>query len=134
MAGVYPRLLRASAEELNWAYLDGDVEIDFIQRSFLFTLHLLHRHGGEWRPSKFYEDAFLRAFPVVLREIPTLSYSTPEETVRSCYSWRCLRRFAEFMGLVEIEQQSAGRFARDFTLRKTSLLDEAVVFSTVGGR
>ncbi|MDO8682462.1 MAG: SEC-C metal-binding domain-containing protein [Armatimonadota bacterium] len=128
MAGIYPRLLRTYAEEFNWGYRDGYPEIDFIQRSFLFTLYLFHRYGGDWRPSGFYEDAFLRAFPIVLKEVPPISYSTPEKEARNCYSWRCLKGFAEFLGLVEIEQESDDLFERRFKLKKLPLLNEAVLF------
>lgn len=130
MAGVYSRLLRAYAEQFNWGYRDGYPEIDFIQHSFLFTLYLLDLYGDEWRPSSFYEDAFLRAFPVVMREVPPLSYNTPEETVRNCYSSRCLKGFAEFLGLVEIERESDDMFERRLKLRKLPLLNEAVGFHT----
>ncbi|MEK7374334.1 MAG: SEC-C domain-containing protein, partial [Thermodesulfobacteriota bacterium] len=65
LAGIYPRLLHSYVRDFNWAYRDGYTDLGFIQRSFLFTLYLLNRHGGEWLPEVFYEDAFLRAFPRV---------------------------------------------------------------------
>ncbi|MEN6520495.1 MAG: SEC-C metal-binding domain-containing protein [Armatimonadota bacterium] len=130
MAGIYPRLLRTYAEQFNWGYRDGYPEIDLIQHSFLFTLYLLQLYGNKWRPNDFYEDAFLDAFPVVMREVPQLSYSTPEETVRNCYSSRCLRGFAQFLGLIEIESESDDLFERKFKLRKLPLLDQAVIFHT----
>lgn len=128
LASIYPRLLRTYAEQFNWDYRDGYPEIDFIQHSFLFTLYLLDIYGDEWRPNSFYEDAFLRAFPVVMREVPSLSYSTPEETVRNCYSSHCLKGFTEFLGLVEIQRESDDLFERRFKIRKRPLLNEAVVF------
>jgi hypothetical protein len=128
LVSIYPRLLRTYAEEFNWGYRDVYPDIDFIQRSFLFTLYLLNLYGDEWRPDSFYEDAFLRAFPIVMGEVPPLSFSTPEETVRHCYSWRCFKGFAEFLGLAEIERESDDLFERRFRLRKLPLLDEAVTF------
>lgn len=128
MAGVYSPLLRAFAEEFNWGYIDGYPEIDFIQNSFLFTLYLLDLYGDKWRSNSFYEDAFLQAFPIVLREAPQLSYSTPEQTVRNCYSLRSLKGFAEFLGLVEIAMESDDLFERPFRVRKLPLLNKAVVF------
>lgn len=128
MAGIYPRLLRTYAEHFNWGYRDGYPEIDFIQHSFLFTLYLLDIYGDEWRPNSFYEDSFLQAFPVVMREVSPLSYSTPEQTVRNCYSSRCLKGFAKFLGLVEIERESDNLFERRFKVRKRTLLNEALVF------
>ncbi|MBW6512248.1 MAG: hypothetical protein K0A93_09085 [Desulfuromonadaceae bacterium] len=44
-----------------------------------------------------------------------MSYETPEQHVGHCYSLRCLKHFAEFFGLVEIEKirmiATAGNFA-----------------------
>ena len=126
--GVYPRLLRTFAEQFNWAYRDGYPDIGFIQQSFLFTLYLLECYGDEWRPTAFYEDAFLRAFPKLVEQVEPVSYSTPENTVRNCYSWRCLHGFAGFLGLIEIKWESRGMFERRFKLSKTPLLSAAVRF------
>lgn len=129
MAGVYPRLLRAFAKEYNWGYVDRWEEIPMVQHSFLFTLHLLNKYGAEWRLNHFYEDNFLKAFPMVLREAPhTPEFYSPEKSLRNCYSWRCLERFAGFMGLVEIERDRDDRYSEDFRLRKLPLLDHVVHF------
>jgi len=130
IAGVYPRLLRAYAEEFNWSYQVGGPEIDFIQDSFLFTMYLLDLYGNEWCLNSFYEDAFLRAFPFVMKKVPPVPYSTPEETLRHYYSFRCLKGFAEFLGLVEIEQEPDDLFNRQFKIKKRPLLNEVVIFHT----
>ena len=41
---------------------------------------------------------------------------------------RSLERFAEFLGLVEIERDPGKRFTADFRLRKLPLLDHVVQF------
>ncbi len=127
MAGIYPRLFRAFVREYNWGYADRWQEIPMVQHSFLFTLHLLNKYGAEWQSSRFYEDCFLQAFPMVLREVPPMGeYYSPEKSLRNCYSWRCLERFTRFMGLVEIERDPANRYTEDFRLRKLPLLDHVV--------
>lgn len=126
MAGIYPRLLRAYAREFNWGYRDRYPELGFIQQSFLFTLYLLHRHGGDWMPQVFYEDHFLRAFPMLLNEVPPDPYFTPEETVRSCYTLRTLQNFAGFLGLAEVEPIGTEKYSRQFRVKKLPLLDVAV--------
>ncbi len=70
LAAIYPRLFRAYVEQFNWAYRDGHAELRFIQQAFLFTLYLLIRYGDTWRAQAFYEDAFLRAFPMALDDVP----------------------------------------------------------------
>lgn len=122
---VYPLLLRAAAHRLNWSGLDLYPELKLIQVSFAFTLFLLQRFGAEWREKRFYEDAFLRAFPAIVSEARP-HFESAEDQVRSAYSLRCLERFATFMGLVESD--SLSRFQRDCKLRKTPLLDAAVKF------
>jgi len=99
-----------------------------IQRSFLFTLYLLDLHGGEWLPEVYYEDAFLRAFPRVLSDVPPTSYSTPEKTVRKCYTWRALVNFAAFLGLADVEPTTEDWIDRQYRVRKRTLLAETVRF------
>ncbi|NOQ52929.1 MAG: hypothetical protein GQ578_12040 [Desulfuromonadaceae bacterium] len=128
MAGIFPRLLRAYAQKFNWAYRDGYPDLGFVQQAFLFTLYLLHRHGNNWKPHTFYAGSFLRAFPRVLDEVPAVSYRTPEETVRSCYTHRTLECFVGFFGLAEVEKISKERYSYNFRVKKLPLLDAAVCF------
>ena len=126
---IYPRLFRAFVKEYNWAYQDHLGEIPFMQQSFLFSLYLLSRYGGEWQTSTFYEDSFLRAFPNLLPQVQPLgSYYSPEKVVRLSYSSRCLERFARFFGLVEIERPGNDRYSEEFKARKLPLLDQVVQF------
>ncbi|MDD3927800.1 MAG: hypothetical protein PHT33_14200 [bacterium] len=54
--------MQTYAQKFNWDYLDWYPELFFMQQSFLYTLYLLHKFGGEWRANAFYEDALLKAF------------------------------------------------------------------------
>jgi len=130
LAGICPLLLRAYAERFNWGYQDGYPDLYFIQDSFLLTLYLLDRYGEEWRSNTFYEDAFLRAFPGIVEDVGSVFYDSPVNTVRRCYSWRCLKRFGAFLGLVEIRQEPGRMLDPVFELRKLPLLNEAVIFNT----
>lgn len=127
LRSIYPLLLATWAEEFNWA-LDALHPIPLIQLSWAFSLYLLHRFGDEWRPMTFYEDAFLRAFPVLLDLVPSLTYLSSEQVIRHCYSFRCLRHFAGFLGLVEIHRESENLLDQGFQLRRTSLFSDAVRF------
>lgn len=127
--GIYPRLFRAFVRDYNWAYQDHLGEIPFMQQSFLFSLYLLSKYGGEWQTSTFYEDSFIRAFPNLLPQVqPVGSYYSPEKVVRLSYSARCLERFARFFGLVEIERPGIDRYSEEFKVRKLPLLDQVVQF------
>jgi len=127
-AGIYPHLLHSYARDFNWAYRDRYPDLGFIQHSFLFTIYLLNMHGGEWLPEVFYEDAFLKAFPMVLSEVAPTPYFTPEQTVRSCYTYRTLVNFSVFLGLAEVEPTTEELYNRHYRVRKRPLLDEVVRF------
>lgn len=131
-AAIYPLFLKSYITDYNWTYGDAYPEAPFLQGSFLFTLYLLHTHGDRQRTNSFYEDAFLQAFPMVLDEFKSPSYGTPEEAFRRAYSVRCLERFAGFLGLAEISKSEEAPLGDEFTLRKSPLLDQAVVFSITG--
>lgn len=130
MQAAYPLLLRTHAERFNWGYVDRYPETGLIQSFFAYTLYLLDLYGSEWRENTFYGDAFLRAFPSIVHGVEPTTYQTREDIVRGMYSLRCLQRFAEFLGLIEIDRKSEDQFTRIFKLRKTPLLGDAVRFHT----
>ena len=125
---VYPRLLQAYARDFNWPYRDRYPELEIIQRSFLFPLYLLQRHGAEERPQTFYEDAFLRAFPQALDEVPSDYFFPPDSTVRGCFTLRALVNFAGFFGLAAVVPTIASIFCKDFRVQKLPLLAAAIRF------
>ena len=117
-------------QEYEWSYQDRFNELPFLQQSFLFTLYLLHKHGDDWRTNRFYEDLYIKAFPRLLNEVQQItSYYTPEDCLRHSYAIRCLERFAEFFGLVEIERPGKDRYSEDFRVRKLPLLDQVIQFN-----
>lgn len=129
LAGLYPTIFKTCCTDFNWAFRDGYEEIPFIQQSFLFTLYLLHRHGNDWKPCRFYEDRFVQAFPMIFDEVGATTYYTAEEHIRSCYSLRVLERFLHFMGLARVEKIPGGKlFPREYRIVKLLLLDEVTRF------
>ncbi len=127
---IYPALMGAFVRRYNWGYADAYPELDIVQQSLAFSLYLLWRFGGEWRPISFYADAFVRAFPQTLDEVRDQPYSQPETVIRRCYRNRVLQRFAWFFGLVEIRGNiQHGLVSLDCELRKLPLLDKVAIFS-----
>ncbi len=131
-AAIYPRLFRVYVEQFNWAYRDRHIELRFIQAAFLFTLYLLTRYGESWLPHEFYEDCFLRAFPMLLDEVPPDWVFTPEEVVRTCYTWRTLVHFAGFLGLAAVEPVSEKHFRHRYRVKSLPLLREVVQLHVSG--
>lgn len=129
-AAVYPRLFRSFVQEYEWSYQDFFDPLPLLQQSFLFTLYLLHKHGDTWQSNRFYEERFIRAFPRLLNEVePPSSHFSAEDSLRTCYSIRCLERFARFFGLIEIERSEASRYTDGFKVKKLPLLEHVVRFS-----
>jgi len=106
-AALYARLFQAFARRFNWAYGDGFDELLSAQHGFGFTLYLLHRHGGEWRPATFYEDGFLRAFPMALDNAEEgMTGLDPERRTRLAWSLRTFHGFGYLCGLVELASEA----------------------------
>jgi hypothetical protein len=127
-AALHARMFRAYTEQFNWAYWDRYPDLRFIQTAFLFTLYLLTRYGDTWRSHEFYEDSFLRAFPMLLDEIPPDQIITPEEQLRSCFTARTLVRFVGFFGLAAVESVSDKGFRHKYRVKGLPLLHETVQF------
>lgn len=129
VAGFYPKLFRVYSREFNWSYWDERDELAIIQRSFLFTLYLLFLFGDEWRSRSFYEDCFLRAFPVVLGEVEDQIWAPAEQQVRDLYTERTFVNYAENLGLAilerELDQRGLERIRR---VKKGPMFDRAVQF------
>ncbi|MEJ2419083.1 MAG: hypothetical protein P8Y45_19580 [Exilibacterium sp.] len=128
MSAIYPRLFRAYVEQFNWAYRDGYPELRFMQSAFLFTLYLLMRYGDVSRSQVLYEDAFLRAFPMLLDEVPPNQVFSPDETVRRAYTWRSLVHFADFLGLATVEPVSDELLCHEHRMKALTLLSQVVQF------
>ncbi|MBU2677487.1 MAG: SEC-C domain-containing protein [Gammaproteobacteria bacterium] len=128
LAALYPLLFRTYVERFNWSYRDRYPELRFIQTAFLFTLYLLTRYGGSWRPHEFYEDSLLHAFPMLPDELPQHPVFSPEDEVRRCYTWRTLVHFVGFFGLAAVEPVSDKRIDREYRVKGLPLLHAAVQF------
>jgi len=98
-AAVYPVLLRAFIEEVEWGYWDRCADLPIVQDSAAFSLRLLQREFGKTQPEKMYGEAFLAAFPSATLQATRILWGTPEETVSNAYALRFLDRFAVFFGL-----------------------------------
>lgn len=128
LQGLYSLVFRTFCQKFNWGYRDAYPEEPFIQNSFLFTLFLLTKYGSEWRMNMFYEDQFVKAFPLVIKTIPDDRYITPEETVRNVYTLRVLCRFIGLWGLADVEEVRRPTFGYDYRIRASPLLTEMIAF------
>ncbi len=126
---MYRELFNAYVQKFNWGYLDGYTEVDFIQQSFLFTLYLLHKYGGETQLHTFYSEIFIQAFPQLLDEVPEASYLSPSDSVQNAYVHRSLNHFASFFGLITMQPATTDRLQRQYEVKKLPLLDQCISFT-----
>lgn len=139
--GLYRRLLQAYCREFNWAYRDGHPELFLIQEAAVFSLYLFYRCGDEWLAQASYEDAFLRAFPDLVRELPADDapwVGSLEEQIGRAWTLRTVHRFGHFFGLLEVRVAPKSEEALPDPLgsvevRKSPLFDRAVQWGVGGG-
>ncbi|MCF6238344.1 MAG: SEC-C domain-containing protein [Candidatus Marinimicrobia bacterium] len=129
MGGVYLLLFKTYIEKYNWAYGDGYEDLPFIQQSFAYTLYLLQHFTAEWQHQSILAEKYVRAFPMLLAEIPGSDYFTPERQLSSCYTLRSICRFAAFLGLVELAKVDKDSYLSPYRIKKLPLLDAVVSFS-----
>jgi hypothetical protein len=126
---LFPELLKKYLTEFNWAFGDGYEEIHFVQQSFLFSLYLLCKYGDIARPQEFYEDAFVTAFPDVLKELQDRPYQSVEQQLRGMYFLRTFSRGFGFFGLAQLKPTPSENLYSHYDVKKTMLLDQVVSFS-----
>lgn len=127
-AGVYLPLLNAFVDEYNWSYLDCHPELPFIQQSWMFSLWLLHCHGGEEREQQFYEEKYVRAFPILLEQVDDSPYRNASETIKSAYGLRTFHRFLVMFGLVELRKHDPSDIFSEYSVKATPLFSGVVRF------
>ena len=128
---VYRSLFKAFITELDWGYGDGYPErLYLIQQFWAFSLYLLQQHGDEWRPSSFYEDAFLRAFPALADPELDTHYQSAEQVVKNAYRRRVLQHWLPWFGLAQFENLEPENLLSDnYRVRKTPLADQVAIFT-----
>lgn len=125
---LYGSLLQCMLREFNWSYVAGLQEAPGIQTTGPFLLWLLHLYGDQWRPSSFYEEAQLQAFPVLLEEVEALPYMQADEVVKELITLRALPLF-EWFGLIEMRplpDASEPAFTLRYELKATPLLSDMI--------
>ncbi len=123
------KIFKTYTRKFNWAYNDRCPDLHIVQESFLFTLYLLTKYGGTFRPVSFYEALFLTAFPNEIRDLLEDSFNTREDILKRCFSLRAISRFGHFFGFVEINDPENARWIGKLSVKKTPFLDDWVRFS-----
>ncbi|OED44518.1 hypothetical protein AB833_01470 [Chromatiales bacterium (ex Bugula neritina AB1)] len=130
-SAVYRGLFKAFITELDWGYGDGyPDQLSLIQRFWAFSLYLLQQFGDEWRPTRFYEDAFLLAFPALADPALETQFQSAEEVARAAFRRRVLVQWMPWFGLAQFENPDPDDLLSDsYRVRKTPLADQVAVFT-----
>ncbi|MCF7707370.1 MAG: SEC-C domain-containing protein [Verrucomicrobia bacterium] len=128
LGGMYQLILKTYVRKYNWEYYMPISGVHLMQHSFLFTLYLLSLYGDEWRNIEFYQDCFLRAFPMAVELVEPLPSRNPETVIRLCFAIYSIDRFAKFMGLIDHKDEPGSARKRLTHVKKTPLLDKVVRF------
>ncbi len=117
------RLFWTFTGKFNWAFQDRYPEFQVIQRSYLFSLFLIHRKARDFIEDYSLTPFFIRAFPLVLAEEPEI-LSDPFWTVNVCYVFRFLERFCAAFGLIETKPVSKDPKESRFRFKASPFFDK----------
>ena len=101
-----------------WAYEDRYPESWFIQAGFGFSIFLVQMYGNKYRPTDFYSDKFVNAFPKALDDFKDTEYRTGKRAYQNAYSLRTFTRFLKRFNLIDMSDNQ--------TIRKRPLIDHLV--------
>jgi hypothetical protein len=120
---LFKVLFTGYSTRLNLAYHDhlGSENIGHIGNSFIFGLLL--KYGSEERPSKFYSNKYLKAFPLLINGIKENDYRTKEESFKNCLTVRIFERFLNWFGLIE-SRLEGWEYDHNLFIKNTPLLDQ----------
>jgi len=108
----YNHIIKEYMVTLNWGYPDGYPDALIVQKSVLFSLHLLQKYGSKPHDTKFYAKKFSEAFPAAIREFPGTGYSPPEDQLERCFGLRVFERCFRRFGLINAPQQEGYKVIR----------------------
>ena len=117
-------IFQTFATKFNWAYFDGYGDNQIGQLGYGFSLILLSKYGQEKHLDSFYAEKYFKAFPQLLDSLEP-NYGTLERYSTNCYSIRTFKRFLDYFGLINIEEQGTGLDAKIY-ITKTDLFDRLI--------
>lgn len=118
-ATAYEWIDVAFIRNFNWAYLDAYPEVQRVQHHWGFMVWLLLKYGNEERPVSFYSDAFLKAWPMFLDELPEDRFGrSREELFKHLFALRYIQRGFAWLSWVEYRYEGKG-FDAEIWLKAT---------------
>lgn len=113
-------LFRHHFQRFNLGFSDGYAQDGLTQKFTGFLLYQLLLHGREWRPLQFYNDAMLKAFPM-LPDAYGDGYFAPEDEFCRAFYLRYFDRLLYQYGLVRLKGKRHYRKTDDREVMATDL-------------
>lgn len=110
---LFQILFTTFSTNFNKGYIDGYESESIGNLGTLYSVYLLSLFGKERREASFYAQIYFKAFPALINEIKSYTFSTPEKTACDCYIYRTFDKGLLLFGLIEIEYEGT-----DFLTRK----------------
>ena len=121
---LFKKIFETNVLKFNIAYHDGYDDRFQIQAVIGYTLYLLLRYGDKEREIEFYVNKNLKAFPQLLDEFSG-SWGTPEKQYRSCYEIRVFKRFLNYYGFTETDEEGIiGSFEKKVKVKAKGVFRE----------
>lgn len=98
-------VMQASCQRYNWGYLDGYPELPEFQQGWGYLLWLVLQYGGEERPTSFYADKLLRAWPFLIEGLEADPWETPERMFAHIFELRGFQRWLAWLGFVRLARE-----------------------------
>jgi hypothetical protein len=124
---LYLPMFTTFCQGYNWGYGDGYAELEIIRLSFVFSLWRFKAHGDAQRMT----DELLVAFPMAFSELEESAPDVKDKTryFKNVYNIRTIKRFMEFMGLVELDKSANDATHFDIKhYQQTPLFEQLVHF------
>ena len=120
------KIFYSYAFKFNLGFHDNYEDKSGVQSCLSYTLFQLLKNGIEVKDISFYSQKMLIAYPHVLSEFNSHSYSTPEDQFLSCYKVRLMTRFLNWFNFIEIIHEDGQKSSIDNFSLKSNLISEVL--------
>ncbi len=126
---LFKIFLETFANKFAWSYNDYYTDAPVAQFGWAYSVILLHKFGHESRPTGFYAEKFLDAFPTSVAFFEP-GFSSAEEYFADCYILRTIQHFFLWLGCIAIEKQKMLLDIDGLKCTKTDILDAIFAIET----
>ena len=125
---LFSQILETFTQRTSWGSTDRFTDFPVAQMGWGFSVYLLMKFGHEPRPTRFYAEKYLKAFPMTLNQVRPIHAGSPLDDLVNCYESRTFRLFMKWFGLASYVK-GGGFFDRTGAIiTATEILPKVFVF------